>query len=89
MAVTSGWIQSEQSCDVGNNQESNNASGFSTVPGGDRLEYGGFNPNGYSANWWGSDDNPVSITINFGSAFVGNSLAHKNYGVSVRCIKDK
>jgi hypothetical protein len=40
MAATSGWVADELPGSVGNDQKSNNRSGFTALPGGARVEDG-------------------------------------------------
>jgi len=52
MAATSGWVAEETPGWVGNDQESNNSSGFTGLPAGARLEDGNFYDLGHIGNWW-------------------------------------
>jgi uncharacterized protein (TIGR02145 family) len=77
------------------NALSNNSSGFSGLPGGGRIIFGGFYQLGYKAWFWTStnldtnlafyrelDHTQVSVYRNFD----GTDMHH---GMSVRCIKDQ
>jgi uncharacterized protein (TIGR02145 family) len=65
-------------------------SGFSALPGGWRTDYDAFSGFGDMVYWWSSsEDNPLSawyLSILHNSATT--SIMVKEYGCSVRCIKD-
>jgi len=97
LSATSGWKTSTTVGRVGNDQSSNNKSGFAALPGGFRYSEGGFRQfnddvtiinEGY---WWSSSSSDGShcrsITYNGGSVGIGN--IDSRYGYSVRCIKNK
>lgn len=52
MAATSGWVADETPGSVGNDQASNNRSGFTALPGGARVEDGNFYDKGHVGDWW-------------------------------------
>jgi hypothetical protein len=54
MAATSVWITSSSPGSVGNDQASNNSSGFTALPSGWRYNYGSYIYIGYCCIWWGS-----------------------------------
>jgi uncharacterized protein (TIGR02145 family) len=56
MAATSGWVADDTLGSAGNNQASNNRSGFTALPGGARMEDGNFYVMGHIANWWSSTE---------------------------------
>lgn len=97
MASTSGWSSSTVTGTVGNDQASNNKSGFNAVPGGYRNSWGGesiaIGDKSYwwsaslSAEWYPSDDVYFRM-LNYESPYVERSLMHKMAGVSVRCLQD-
>jgi len=94
LADTSGWRSSDKAGDVGNDQASNNSSGFSGLPGGNREPEGMYSFMHDSGYWWSiseSEYNTSSAYIRrlffLGDQFEGWSLP-KKYGLSVRCIKD-
>lgn len=97
LSSTSGWKTSSTAGRVGNDQSSNNKSGFAALPGGFRYCEGGFRQFNddvtiiNEGNWWSSSSSDGShyrsITYNGLSVGIGN--IDSRYGYSVRCIKDK
>lgn len=92
MAMTSGWIESGLPGTVGNDQSSNNASGFSALPAGFRNYTGAFSYLGTMGFWWSSTETTSDYAL---SRFLQNTLPglenpayDKNKGLSVRCVKD-
>jgi uncharacterized protein (TIGR02145 family) len=77
------------------NTGATNSSGFSATPGGDRMYSAYFFDLGFRVFWWSSSeystDNAFLRFIEYDSqalwGFNGNS-SKKNYGYSVRCVKD-
>jgi len=92
IASTSGWQTSTQAGEVGNNQGSNNKSGFSATAGGQKNEDGTFVSIGNNAYWWSSTELNYGFayyhSINSYSAVVDTVLNHKSVGLSVRCVKN-
>jgi uncharacterized protein (TIGR02145 family) len=68
-----------------------NKSGFSAIPSGRRLYHGAYEYIGEDAIWWSSTEY-LSNAILYDIYYTGQSLdrtdIYKNYGLSVRCIKD-
>lgn len=88
MAATSGWDISSVSGDVGNNQATNNSSGFTALPGG--YNGGTFISLGISGIWRSSSENSSSIS-GYLSLYYGYGVVIPGYsrgGFSVRCLKD-
>lgn len=92
MAMTSGWDESSVPGTVGNDQQSNNNSGFSALPAGFRNYTGVFGYLGTMGFWWTSTE---ASSVNALSTFLQNTLSdlqntayNKNKGLSVRCVKD-
>jgi len=95
MAATSGWNTSIHEGNVGNDQASNNSSGFTALPGGRRVNDGDFVGIGNSADWWSSTEYP---NMNVDKAWSQYIVSFQNYlwrssnykkdGLSVRCVKD-
>jgi len=52
LASTSGWVPDETPGSAGNDQKSNNITGFSALPGGARAEGGKFIDLGHVGVWW-------------------------------------
>lgn len=91
LASKSGWNTSTVSCAVGNNQGSNNISGFSAFPGGSRNGYGGSfgSINQYFYFLSSSKGSSVKITIlGYNSNLFGNDGSSYTPASSVRCLKD-
>lgn len=70
-----------------------NESGFFAVPGGARHDFGNFDDIGYSAIWWTSTQQEVTIGLNsivwYGDNYVNTDNTNgPGAGLSVRCIKD-
>ena len=83
MKSTAGWY---------NNGNGTNSRGFSGLPGGYRLSSGDFNYVGGIGCWWSASENDVTDAWNrYLSSFKSplyRSYDAKDYGFSVRCIKD-
>jgi uncharacterized protein (TIGR02145 family) len=87
MASTSEWTASTTPGTVGNDQASNNSSGFTAFPGGFRLSNGTFNNISFEAIWWSPDE--TTNRLIYSSSFrVITDVAGKKSGLSVRCVKD-
>lgn len=92
LASVSYWTSTyEPVCAVGLNPTSNNATGFSGMPAGQRTSSGNFNPIGIFCNWWSTDtyigSNAWSFNMYYKSVGLNNSTYSKDYGFSVRCLK--
>ena len=100
LASNLGWKTSNEPCAVGNDQSSNNASGFSTVPAGDyglsgsdfgnpHIAYSGF---GIYAKFWtsseGNEGNPIYYYLLYDNAGIGRKNCNKGLSLSVRCVRD-
>lgn len=93
LASTTHWNTSTGIGDVGNDLSVNNSSGFSALPGGNRYyEWGSFNYIGNFGYWWSSTDlsttNSWYRSLNFNHSNVVYSNGRKDYGLSVRCVRD-
>ena len=68
-----------------------NESGFSGLPGGLRHKDGTYKESGRDANWWSStEESPTTagfISLE-SSSFVDILYEEKEFGLSIRCIKD-
>jgi len=89
------WASSGTAGHVGNDQGTNNSSGFAGLPGGSRDNDGAFYLIGYFGYWWSSTENDnLKATYRFLAHdwvyFLGTSgtSQFKHYGFSVRCLKD-
>jgi uncharacterized protein (TIGR02145 family) len=92
IAAASGWLVNDTAGNVGNDQSSNNRSGFTASQGGYRFSYGSFLYKGSYGKWWSSTETSKTsafIRFIFSESSVVNSYANqKRNGFSVRCIKD-
>ncbi len=83
MKNTSGWHK----------YNGTNESGFLGLPGGGRSNIGEFYNVGGSGDWWSSTETYLSTAWyrNLGYGFGGlsrNGYTYKDYGLSVRCLRD-
>jgi uncharacterized protein (TIGR02145 family) len=90
LASTTGWLSSDETCEVGNNPSTNNATGFSALPaGGYGGNYGNF---GRNARFWSateSDDGDAYYRMLANhEAFVYRNYYQKFFSTSVRCVRD-
>jgi uncharacterized protein (TIGR02145 family) len=92
IAAASGWLANDTAGNVGNDQASNNKSGFTASQGGYRFSYGTFHYSGSYGKWWTStESSKTSAMIRFifsGSSIVNSYANQKRNGFSVRCLKD-
>jgi len=93
LAANSGWNSSSNTCAVGNNQSTNNATGLSVVPAG--IFNGTYNGVGNNIRFWTSTAEESTyyaktIFMSYSSAdFLQNQSGNRcNYGFSVRCLRD-
>jgi len=92
MASTTGWDAYLTAGTVGNDQASNNSSGFTALPGGFRFDVGPCRDKGFGGLWWSTTE--ASLTNAWGRSMtcdlsiLGRPYGVKNYGFSVRCLKD-
>jgi uncharacterized protein (TIGR02145 family) len=93
LASAEGWNTYTANCAVGNDLAANNATGFSAVPAG-KCVGSSFNNEGRNAYFWSttrsgsSSINAYFHYLNYNDAYVGRSYSGKNYGYSVRCLRD-
>lgn len=92
MASTSGWITNGTVGTVGNDQASNNSSGFTVLPGGVRYFDGSSSDLGYTSNIWSATEFDSSnawyrSVYNSNFEMFPNSY-YKNSGFSARCVQD-
>ena len=93
LASTTGWTTSAETCAVGNNISSNNATGFGAWPAGQHTP--GFESNvGRRAFFWSSTESSSSnaydrfINNNNDNMIRGSFYNYKSSGFSVRCLRD-
>ena len=104
MAATSGWVADEIPGSAGNNQASNNSTGFTALPSGGRLEDGNFYNIGHVACWWSTTETGgfmqclsgvfvnaqggVFRDIYHDYCYVNSYSNNTHYGMSIRCLKN-
>jgi uncharacterized protein (TIGR02145 family) len=92
MAATSGWTTHGTLGNVGNDQASNNSSGFTALPSGYRYFNGTFDTFGSTGFWWSSTEYPTSNAyyrfLLYVYSTVGSYVVSKLDGFSVRCLRD-
>ena len=99
LASTSYWELSDSACTVGNNPESNNASGFSILPAGCEVDTSFISTNRWAyfhssttwTQWYGSHGGPTyirtfALTYDLANVFIGDMPIEGH--LNVRCIKD-
>jgi uncharacterized protein (TIGR02145 family) len=93
MAATSGWTTNYIEGNVGNDQMSNNKSGFSAFAGGYRYGNGSFNGFGSFGYWWSATEVYLATALYRNLCYYGNDVygdsSSKQNGISIRCIKNK
>ena len=91
LASTTGWYSYPGTCVVGDDQSTNNATGFSALPAG-LFVSGLYTPLSLTAGFCSAteyDDNYVNCrNITYGHAIVNHIAYTKSYGLSVRCVRD-
>lgn len=91
LASNSNWGNYYLEGTVGNHLASNNSSGFSAYPGGNRSYTGTSNGLGYLGLWWSSTELmnlAYSRSIVYAGEFLSTNGDHVNIGCSIRCLKD-
>ena len=90
LAATTSWSSSSNSCAVGNDLSTNNATGFSALPVG--YYYGNYDIFGYFANFWSAteydDDFAYSRYLYHNAAGVNWANPIKYLGFLVRCVRN-
>lgn len=92
LASTMGWILHPEKGNVGNDQPSNNKTGFNGLPSGFRVTTGEFSDLGASAYWWtstsiGAHSMEIFYLINDSPELKMNDVSLAA-GMPVRCVKD-
>ena len=94
MVSTTGWNSSTAAGAIGNNQSTNNSSGFNAFPEGFRNEVSPatFNSEGSTAKFWSSTevstDDAWSRYLYTSYSFLGRYDYGKRHGFSVRFVRD-
>ena len=92
MAAKTNWNSFSSVGTPGNNPDSNNSSGFSTLPGGYRTADGSFSRIGYAGYWWSATETSSNYArlrwLLCNSPEFYRNLRYKDLGYSVRCVRD-
>lgn len=92
LAATTNWYTYPTLGTIGYDLSKNNKSGFTALPGGYRISTGSFANMGYHAFWWTStgsnSTNAFYRYLHFKSSSLTDYPSEKNWGRSVRCVKD-
>ena len=92
MASTTGWSSLTELGAPGNDQSTNNSSGFNAFPVGYRNYYGSFLNEGYIAFFWSSTENNTDSAwyrnLNINNSNVDRNDYNKRNGWSVRFVRD-
>ena len=92
MASTTGWNTSSTIGEIGNNQSTNNSSGFTALPGGTRSSHGFFNYLGNLGYFWSASESSASYAwfryLLYNSSQVNRGNNNKQDGFSCRCVRD-
>ena len=74
------------------NAGADNRGGFIALPAGSRSSVGDFESVGYDARWWSATElSPVAAwyrSVSYSNAAAQKGYGSKNYGYSVRCVKN-
>ncbi len=74
------------------NTAATNSSGFSGLPGGNRIHYGVFPSLGADGYWWSSSENLATNAwyrkLTYTNGFINSNFNLKQNGFSVRCLRD-
>ena len=93
LAATSGWITDGTPGNTGNDQASNNRSGFTALPGGARDPNGGFGSVTGECVWWSSTGYSTNSAyylyiLYYQSNVIRTTPVPRRNGFSVRFLKD-
>jgi uncharacterized protein (TIGR02145 family) len=92
LAATTHWISTNDIGAIGNDLTKNNSTGFTALPGGCRFGSGSFSDIDYEGSWWSSTQGGTYGTwysvMNHNDSDLGSHYSYKDYGLSVRCVKD-
>lgn len=92
LSSETGWKTNSNPCAVGNNQNSNNASGFSAIPAGICNDSSLNNNVGYTADFWsstqgsGNTSNAISYHLNHDGVAIFRGFHTKTMRQSIRCL---
>ena len=72
MAASTGWVEDDSLASPGNDQQSNNSTGFTALPSGARLEDGNFYNLGHIGNWWSATEEGEAFMQGLSGDIVNN-----------------
>jgi uncharacterized protein (TIGR02145 family) len=91
MASNSGWDANPTAGYIGNDQTSNNSSGFTALPGGWRFTNAFYHVGGFGL-WWSFTEYRANScwnrNVDYNNSGVGRSDFSKSFGLSIRCLRD-
>jgi len=94
LASSSGWNSSTNTGAVGNTDYPTyrNKSGFTALPGGNRVNNGAFDDDGSLGFWWSATENSATDAWNRDTDYDYSDVlrynTNKEVGFSVRCVRD-
>jgi uncharacterized protein (TIGR02145 family) len=94
LAAATSWTPSSITGAVGNTDypAKRNATGFTALPGGYRYNGGTFADVGRDCDWWSATEFGATSAwhrgMSYASSNVFRNIYYKEYGFSVRCLKD-
>lgn len=92
MAAKTNWNPNDGTCVVGNTLSTNNATGFTAIPGGRRYSNGNFYDLLNHGIWWTSSQNYEDTAtawrraFSYNNALVASGRLNKAEGFAVRCL---
>ena len=91
LAFTTGWLNSTETCSVGNDQSSNNATHFGALPAG--FLHNNFANLGYSVHFWSSTEQSSYVAYyrdlySPHKTGLDKNAYYKYRGYSVRCLRN-
>jgi uncharacterized protein (TIGR02145 family) len=92
MASTTGWNSSTNTGAIGNTPSTNNTSGFTALPGGNRYFNGTFYDIGLNGSWWSSTEDDSSgadgRSLGYDDDHLSSYYDYEVSGFSVRCLRN-
>ena len=92
LSSTTGWTSFTTTCAAGNNQSSNNSTGFSAFPAGNWMD-SNFSDSGRKAEFWTTTQSSSSASyvyhINFNYSNLNWHDLEKYKAYSVRCVRNE
>ena len=92
LAAKEDWTTSTNTGAIGNDLSTNNISGFSAYPGGNRIADGPFFDIGNSGAFWSATESSKDYSLyrhlNYSNGYLLSGNFYKSSGFSVRCVRD-